>query len=195
MKKILLLIRKENSEYSNMCYVNAIEEFSGEVVLIFESDSKEKIDSKLKIVDGILLPGGDDVGPWDYYLIEYAIKNKLSLLGICQGMQSMALYGTDKSLISIGNDSHKCEEGYAHDVNLKDGYLKRIYGKDKISVNSHHRQTVDLSKFFKIVGYSEDNLIEAVEGNDSFQIGVQWHPERMLSYDSDSRKLFSEFMK
>ena len=51
------------------------------------------------------------------------------------------------------------------------------------------------SKEFEIVGKSEDGLVEALENkNHSFQIGVQWHPERMISYDSLSRKLFQRFL-
>ena len=63
-------------------------------------------------------------------------------------------------------------------------------------VNSHHLQTVSKSVLFKVVGYSDDGLIEAVEGKDDvFQVGVQWHPERMLEYDEGSCKLLERFVK
>ena len=48
---------------------------------------------------------------------------------------------------------------------------------------------------FIVSGYSNDGLIEVVEGcKDIFQVGVQWHPERMLDYDVDSRKILENFV-
>lgn len=195
MSKFLLLIRKENSDYANKMYIEAIEKFGGEVILIYDDYSEEKCFDSLKEVIGILLPGGDCVGPLDFFLIKYAIDNNLKLLGICQGMQSMALYGSNDKLVEIDNLEHKKEEGYVHSITLCDSKLKNIYGDEVINVNSHHLQTVKDSYYFKIVGISGDGLIEAIESNnDFFQVGVQWHPERMLEYDVKSCNLFKEFI-
>ena len=195
MKKFLLLIRQENSDYANKKYIEAIEKFGGKVVLIYDYYGKEECLDYLKEVVGILLPGGDCVGPLDFFLIEYALDNNLKLLGICQGMQSMALYGSSDKLIDIGNMNHKQDEGYIHNVNLCSGKLMDIYGEKIIKVNSHHLQTVKNSYFFSVVGKSNDGLIEAIESNNNiFQIGVQWHPERMLEYDVNSFKLLKEFI-
>ena len=87
MKKFLLLIRKENSEVSNKYYISAIKDFGGDVVLAYDSDTLEVLTNKLKMVEGILLPGGDVVGVWDFFLIGYALEHSLKFLGICQGMQ------------------------------------------------------------------------------------------------------------
>ena len=191
-----VLIRRENLSVANEYYVRGIEEFGGKVILINDNDSRGVIDDKLSKVDGILLTGGDDVGPIDFYLISYALESKLKLLGICQGMQSMCLYGSTLGLVSIGNDSHKKDEGYVHGVTLSDGVLKNILGSSRVMVNSHHLQTVSKSSLFRVVGYSDDGLIEAVEGDDlAFQVGVQWHPERMIEYDEGSRKLLEYFVK
>lgn len=195
MNKFLLLIRKENSDYANKKYIEAIEKFGGEVVLIYDYYSEDECLNYLKSVNGILLSGGDCVGPLDFFLIKYAIDNKLKLLGICQGMQSMALYGSSDKLVEIGNLNHKKEEGYVHRVKLCNGKLKDICGVDTINVNSHHLQTVKNSHYFRVVGRSDDCLIEAIESNNNFfQIGVQWHPERMLEYDVKSNNLFKEFI-
>lgn len=195
MKKFLLLIRKENSEYANEKYVSAIEKFGGEVVLIYDYYSEMMCFKYLSDISGILLPGGDEVGPLDFFLIKYALDNNLRLLGICQGMQSMALFGSNDKLIEIGNLNHKQEEGYVHSVKLSDGMLKDIYDSEFILVNSHHKQTVLGSNYFSVVGKSDDGLIEAIESNNGiFQIGIQWHPERMLEYDVKSCNLFKKFI-
>lgn len=193
--KIAVLIRKENTSLANEYYIKGIERFSGEVVLIRDDYDILKVKLLLKDVSGILLTGGDDIGPLDFYLIEYAIENNLKLLGICQGMQSMALYGSTDKLISINNSNHSRNDNYVHQVNLSDGKLKRLLGKECLFVNSHHLQTVKSSYNFVVTGYSDDGLIEALESdNDIFQIGVQWHPERMLDYDLDSRKILEAFV-
>lgn len=196
MNKILLLIRSENTEEENGYYIKAIEQFGGEVVLAFDGESQEKILRKLEEVTGILLPGGLEVGFHDFFLIEYALKHNLKLLGICQGMQSMALYQTANQLVSIENFNHQQKEGYVHEVSLFSGKVKDIFENSKIMVNSHHLQTVLSGGMFSVVGRSSDGLIEAIEGYSKiFQVGVQWHPERMLDYDSGSNRLFLAFIQ
>lgn len=196
MSKFLLLLRSENTEAENKYYIRAIEEFGGEVVFARDTDSYDDVLKVLQEVCGILLPGGYDVGRLDYFLIFYAVSHQLRLLGICQGMQSMALWRSGKHLVSIGNSSHHQKEGYVHSVLLDDSRLQQILGVSQIKVNSYHYQTVLNSHYFKVVGKSSDGFIEVVEdSNQYFQIGVQWHPERMLEYDDASRKLFLEFVK
>lgn len=195
MKRCAILIRKENNDEENNFYIKAIEKFGGKVILIYDYEELENINVKLSEAEGILLTGGYDVGRLDFYLIEYALKNNLRLFGICQGMQSMALYNTNDKLESIGNNNHDKKEDYVHEVKLFPSKLKSIIEKDIIKVNSHHIQTVYNSKEFVVVGKSNDNLIEAIENSKhTFQIGVQWHPERMLDYDEVSNKLFDYFV-
>lgn len=188
-------MRSENGFYQNNCYISSVLKFGGDITLIYDSESFASVSKKLLYLDGILLTGGDNVGRLDFFLIEYAIKNNLKLLGICQGMQSMALYGTTDSLIKIGNSSHSKEEKYAHYVNINNSNFLKLIGKNRILVNSHHLQTVKRSLYFKVVGRSDDGFIEVVENsNHIFQIGVQWHPERMLNYDEISNMIINEFV-
>lgn len=195
MRKFLLLLRMENTEEENNFYIKAITQYGGEVLLVRDTDTKDELITVLEQVEGILLPGGNDVGKWDYFLIDYAVSHHLKLFGICQGMQSMALWKSNRSLVFLDNDLHHQMEGYVHSVELEDSKFEEILGTHSICVNSYHYQTVENSSFFKIVGKSSDGLIEVVENSDHiFQIGVQWHPERMLEYDLCSRKLFSYFV-
>ena len=196
MAKFLLLLRSENTEEENQYYIRAIEEFNGEVVFVHDTDSYDYVLKILNGVSGILLPGGCDVGRLDYFLIEFAVSHQLRLFGICQGMQSMALWKSCNKLISIGDKSHHQKEEYAHFVLLKDSRLRQILGISQIRVNSFHYQTVLDSNHFTVIGMSSDGLVEAVEDSSQyFQIGVQWHPERMITYDDASRKVFLEFVK
>lgn len=107
----------------------------------------------------------------------------------------MALWGSSHQLISIGNSSHHQEEGYVHSVILENSRLQDILGIHSFYVNSYHYQKVLDSYYFRVVGTSSDGVIEAIENsNHIFQIGVQWHPERMLEYDEYSKKIFSSFV-
>ena len=99
MKKFLLLLRSENTEEENNLYIKAITKYGGEVLFVCDTDTKEELLSALTQVEGVLLPGGYNVGNWDYFLIDYAVSHHLKLLGICQGMQSMALW---QSISEIG---------------------------------------------------------------------------------------------
>lgn len=197
MIKILLLLRPENEGERNQFYIHAITKYGGEVVTVLESDNKEKILNALKGVDGILLPGGDVVGPWDFFLIDYAVSHQLRLLGICQGMQSMALWKTGRDLVNISDVNHNLKhDGYHHFVTLKkESQLQQIIKEDTIRVNSFHNCTVLDGGNFDVVSRSDDGLIEAVESEDyPFQIGVQWPPERMLEDDIYSQRLFRAFL-
>ena len=187
MAKFLLLLRSENTEKENRFYIEAIQRFGGEVVFISDTDSYDDVLHALDSVSGVLLPGGYNVGRLDYFLIDYVVSHQLKLLGICQGMQSMALWGSSLQLISIGNSSHHQEEGYVHSVILENSRLQDILGVHSFYVNSYH--------YLRVVGKSSDGVVEAIEdSNHSFQIGVQWHPERMLEYDDYSKKIFSSFV-
>lgn len=188
MKKVCILKRSENTEKENNYYINAIKKYGGNPILIDDSNI-----NRLDECCGILITGGYTKGSLDDYLIEYALKNNLPLLGICQGMQSMAMYQSNLRLEEVFN--HHQKENYVHEVFLTDSNFKKIVGKDKIKVNSYHYQTVRGSNFFSIVGISNDGLIEVVENkNHPFQIGVQWHPERMLNYDETSNIIFQKFI-
>lgn len=188
MKNVCILKRTENTKEENEYYIRAIEKFGGTPILIDEDNLDE-----LKNCLGIVITGGFSKGKLDDYLIEYALTNHLSLLGICQGMQSMGLYHTNQNLEKVEN--HHKKEGYQHEVKLLESNLSSILEKNTVMVNTYHYEMVNSSKEFQVVGYSSDGVIEALENpNHKFQIGVQWHPERMLSYDRDSAKLFQRFI-
>jgi putative glutamine amidotransferase len=107
-------------------------------------------------------------------------------------MQSIAVaFGA--SLKEIPNHQQIGVE-YAHPVTINtQSKLYKILGSETIIVNSRHKEAITNPSIIKVVGYS-DNVIEAVEKDDnSFMIGVQWHPEDMLRYDKSSQKLFKYF--
>lgn len=68
-----------------------------------------------------------------------------------------------------------------------------------VPVNSSHHQSADtIGEGLRIVASCpDDGIIEALEGTsaDHFVIAVQWHPERSVSDDLDSRLIFGALVE
>ena len=47
---------------------------------------------KLELCDGFVMTGGGKIHPYHIQIIDYAVKNNKPLLGICMGMQTLAVY-------------------------------------------------------------------------------------------------------
>jgi gamma-glutamyl-gamma-aminobutyrate hydrolase PuuD len=154
-----------------------------------DKDNISKLHQQIDLCDGIILQGGTDYYPYDMVAIEYICEKDIPILGICLGMQSMGVaFGA-----SLSKVPHHCYPGvnYVHDVEIKEcSNLYKVFGKNKIKVNSRHNEMIEKPTGIDVVGCS-NQVIEAVEKSDkAFFIGVQWHPEDMLTYDEDSFKIF-----
>jgi putative glutamine amidotransferase len=159
--------------------------------------------------DGLLLTGGGDVEPSaygepvvaslldvdaarDHADIEAARCTVVSgrpLLGICRGLQviTVALRGTlHQDLTAAGYEGHWQEERQhepVHTVHADHGTAARIALAGATEVNSIHHQAVrDPGPQLRATAWSDDGVIEAVEGDGV--LGVQWHPERLADHDA-----------
>jgi len=164
-----------------------------------ESEKQDLI-KELELCNGIILPGGCRIFDYDEFVCEYTIKNNIPLLGICLGMQTMAAVDCkpNKVVEYINNGvDHRKEDKFVHDVKIdKSSFLYSILKNDKFKVNSFHKCNVIDTNKFDIVGYSDDNLIEAIElKENTFTIGVQWHPEISYNFDEDSRKIIDAYIE
>jgi putative glutamine amidotransferase len=115
-----------------------------------------------------------------------AVEGGLPVLGVCRGMQvvNVALGGTLEQHLPevVGHDEHTGTPGVfaEHDVRLERGSLAaRAVGGDGARVKSYHHQGVrDVAPGLRATGWaSPDGLVEAIEGDDGFVLGVLWHPE------------------
>ncbi len=156
---------------------------------------KEKriIEEQINLCNGIIMPGGTVMHEYDKYVCEFCNKNDIPLLGTCMGMQIMCNYDNDNQNIKLEDDSHHSNDDYKHEVNInKDSKLYEILNKENIKVNSYHRYKVANSGSYKVSAKCGD-VIEAVEKEGRFNIGVQWHPERIIE-DENSMKIFQKFI-
>ena len=153
---------------------------------------KQILEEQIKLCNGIIMPGGTVTHEYDKYICEYCNKNNIPILGICMGMQIMCNYDNDNKNIKI-EDEFDRSEMFDHDLTIdKDSILYNIIGKENIIVNSFHKYKVSNSGSYKISAKNND-IIEAVEKDGKFNIGLQWHPERSLE-DENSKKLFKKFI-
>lgn len=154
------------------------------------NDKEEKdINELLDMCDGIILQGGDDFYDYDKKVCEYAIKNNKPILGICLGMQCMAsIYQNNLNKINNHNDTF-------HKINIvKNSKLFNILGEDNILVNSYHNEYVNDPGIYSVSALSYDNVIESIEyNNNTFNLGVQFHPEKTYYEDENMKKIFVEF--
>lgn len=166
-----------------------------------ESEKQDLI-TQISLCDGLVFPGGNRMYEYDFFIGEYAIKNNINILGICMGMQLLACLDCDEKREDVlGKIESKIEHNqlktdYVHKVSIdKNSKLYEILEKDIIDVNSRHKFYVTKTNKFKIVAKSEDGFIEAIENMDnSFKLGVQWHPESMEEYDENMKKLIKYFV-
>jgi putative glutamine amidotransferase len=194
-----------------MTYVRAVHETGGRAVLITPDDPGTDV---LESLDGVVFAGGGDIDP-SYFgetrhptleldhdrdvselmLMKAALELDLPVLGICRGMQVMAV-ATGGSVHQhlpdlIGHSQHQAKAGAdpsaadasafdEHEVVTEAGSLAREVLGGRLTVNSFHHQAVNDPGTFTPTGWSpEDGVVEVMEDpNQFFAFGVQWHPER-----------------
>ncbi|MBT3795782.1 gamma-glutamyl-gamma-aminobutyrate hydrolase family protein [bacterium] len=165
-------------------------------------NDKRNILKVISCIDSLIVTGSRDIDPAFYgqkksklinsldkrrtlseiLYINYAIKLKKRILGICGGMQliNVVLGGSlhqDIKLCVPGANSHS--NGTRHKISIKsDSILYEIFRNKSAIVNSYHHQSIDtLGKSLIVVAQSKDKTIEAFESKSKRILGLQWHPE------------------
>jgi putative glutamine amidotransferase len=123
-------------------------------------------------------------------------------MAICRGFQAMiiAFGGTlHQHLPDVaGTIVHRAQEddGVVHAVKLEESSrLAAAAGQVAVDAWSGHHQGIHrLGQGLVPVGWTGDGLIEAVERDRGWMVGVQWHPERTAPADPASQGIFDAFV-
>ena len=138
-------------------------------------------------------------------LINKALELNIPILGICRGQQIINVALGGSLIIDIPSDYdttfiHRIPDTYQcfHEVFLESG-TKLSWASNVMteSVNSRHHQAIDLlADRLKVSARATDGIIEAIEWDEmsdqSFLMGVQWHPEQM-DWDNPLSKSVLEY--
>jgi len=203
-------------------YIRCISDNGGLPLILPVTDNEEVIHQYCNVVDAFLLTGGGDINPkywgeelsemsntpseardfFDITLTKYALQTDKKVLGICRGMQSIAIVTggslfqdiyrqmPEKSLICHSQKTPRYETH--HIVNIaSESLIGRIMGTTEAAVNSFHHQAVkSVGNGCVITAKSPDGIIEAIELIDRPVIGVQWHPEELFAAHQEQQALF-----
>ncbi|MGL5085377.1 MAG: gamma-glutamyl-gamma-aminobutyrate hydrolase family protein [Clostridium sp.] len=211
-------------DFNNNNYSKCIVKAGGIPIYLPVVDDISIIDGQLSLIDGLLLPGGDDINPLFYnnlpkplqghsfeavdtfqiYLIKEALKLQLPILGICRGLQTLnvAAGGTLYQDVSYANPNHinhiqnSFLANHSHPIQLvPKSIVYNILGCNYVVNSSHHQCVKDVAPLFFVTATAPDGIIEGIEMKSrNFVIGVQWHPE-MLSLDDETMfNLFRRFI-
>lgn len=204
MKKVAVLLRllKKENETDKETFgikedvINTLKNYDVNYYLIpmntVSNDDYDNIKEMVKMADGVVIPGGRRGGTqMELDIIKYLYDNDIPTLGICFGHQNMGkIFGGRKQAV----EGHMVRnKKYVHYVNInKDSLLYDIIGKERILVNSRHKNIVVDTNMY-ISAYNDEGMPEAVEDRSKkCFIGVQWHPESIM--DEDNKKIFDYFI-
>jgi putative glutamine amidotransferase len=209
---------RRETQHIDHAYARAIEESGGTALLLpVQQDAASLVGS----IDGLLLPGGGDFVPeapypvgvrfdplppalerFDRALLAGARERELPFLGICYGMQLLAVERGGKLLHDLATDLPEAgdhglpEPSGRHPLLIVPGTrLAALLGDAPAQVNSRHHQAVaDPGPGLRLSARADDGVIEAIEdGSAEFCLGVQWHPEGLEK--SHREALFGAFVE
>ena len=204
-------------------YLEAVRRAGGQEALLMPVvvDDPGEAEALLSRFDGLLLIGGGDLDPARYgqethervygvlperdafeiTLARAAVEQRMPVLAICRGHQvlNVALGGTlEQHIAAEGHGLPGVEGGSArHPVRVEPrSRLATAMGATEAVISSHHHQAVDeLGDGLDAVAWAADGTLEGIElTDDTWVVGVQWHPEDTAAEDATQQRLFDELV-
>lgn len=213
-------------DYAFRNYSRAVEAAGGIPLLLPVPRDPDTGIGMLSALDGLLLAGGADVSPrfyeeepvvgigevdaardvFEIALTRKAVEAGMPVLGICRGIQLMAVAMGGSLYQDIYAQAQGClqhnqkapKDVNTHRVTLETGScLRELIGTSPVWVNSNHHQAVKrIPPGFQVCARAGDGIIEGIERPGAgFLVGVQWHPEGPWQYDPSSRRLFEGLVR
>ncbi len=185
-------------------YAEAVEAAGGVPVLLPPTTRAGAAEAAVGRLDGLVITGGADVDPalygasahprtagwrpdrdaWESALLTAAAAIDLPVLGVCRGMQLMAVHAGGRldqhtpDLVDHERHSPGGDEFGTIEVTTTTGTRVSGLVGDRLAVNCHHHQSVQSHPGFVAAAHAADGTLEAMEApGDRFCVAVQWHPE------------------
>lgn len=136
----------------------------------------------------------------EFKLVDEAWNRKIPMLGICRGSQLLNVFF--KGSLYQNLNSFYTEKPNPHSVfPVKQVYimpntnLQHILQATRLEVNALHYQAVKKTgEGIKVSARENNSVIQAIESEDRFIIGVQWHPE-LLPHITSHRRIFQALVE
>lgn len=153
-------------------------------------------------------------------VIALAMERELPLLLICRGMQLFNVIrggtlvqdipasqaespdrhgGGGPELQQIIHSQEVARHIATHSVRVTPGSkLATTLGSERVMTNSMHHQAVDRTgEGVEVVAWADDGVVEGYEMPlyPGWLLGVQWHPEELVSGNAAAHALFTEFLQ
>jgi putative glutamine amidotransferase len=207
----------------NQGYVAAVRRAGGlPYILPLLADGPAQAEALVAPLDALVLSGGAfDIPPamygqathplcgtlrpersaFELALLRAALARDLPVLGICAGMQLLAVHagGTLHQDLSLRAGTAAHEQPFSrsqpsHPVRLAEGSLLAELFGSTTAVNSTHHQVVDALGRAEALAWAPDGAIEALRlPEHRFAFGVQWHPESMA--DPQQQRLYEALLR
>ncbi len=186
-------------------YAHAIETAGGVPVLLPPTAPYDEAAAATTArLDGLVISGGPDVSPqrydeqpherttqwredrdgWELALLDAADGAGLPVLGVCRGMQVMAVHAGGRLEQHVpdlvGHDGHNPRPGTFGETAVSLDPASRLASLvgTSLTVHCHHHQSVRSHPGFTAAAWAGDGLVEAMEATgDRLCLAVQWHPE------------------
>jgi putative glutamine amidotransferase len=185
-------------------YAESVAAVGAAAVLVPPVESADAARAIVGRLDALIIAGGADVNPLRYgaapdaavtrwyddrdasemWLLDAARDVSLPVLGICRGMQIMAVHAGG-ALIQHLPDAlgHALHSGLGNEygeipVNVEPGHRISALVDPTLIAQCHHHQAVASHPGFVATARDSDGVLQAMESDgDRFELAVQWHPE------------------
>jgi putative glutamine amidotransferase len=178
--------------------IDSVARSGGEPIMVWPDTADRAVDL-VRLADGVILPGGNDLDLRPYGVPDVHPKEKhppaeqdaadvtvaraaldagLPILAICRGMQvlNVIMGGTIHQHVEETTVEHT---GVRHPFDVVPGSLLETVLGDvhATGYSSHHKACKDLAPGLVLNARTSDDIIEGFESPDGRILGVQWHPE------------------
>jgi putative glutamine amidotransferase len=188
----------------NAEYARAVTLAGGVPVLLPPTDDPEAAAEVVSRLDALVIAGGADFDPgrygqrpqqrtgapradrdgWEIALLDAAEDQTLPVLGVCRGMQVMAVHAggsLEQHLPDVVSHEGHSPGGDVYGTIAVDtvagSRIAALIGP-QVQVACHHHQAVITHPGYTPTAHAADGTLEAMEREDrDFWLGVQWHPE------------------